>query len=726
MITSTGQQVLELSGNGLPSGLRLSPAGDSEIIPVGVNQVFLTNGIHQQIGAPTRPVCTVNPPTAPRTLTASPTNVSGQVKLTWSAPASDGGAQVTDYVIQRSANGTSGWATVGDGVSTATTSMVTGLTNGTRYYFRVLAKNAAGNSAWSNIANNIPRTVPSEPRTLTATPTNVSGQIRLSWLLPAVTGGTPVTDYIVQRSPNGTTGWATITEGVSTATSYTVNALTNGTRYYFRVLAKNLAGNSPVSNTANNIPRTMPSAPRTLAATPTNLSGQIRLAWLAPASNGGSAVTDYIIQRSPNGTSGWVTIIDGVRGTTGYVVPGLTNGTRYDFRVLAHNAAGNSASSNIAINIPRTVPSAPRSLTATTGPGRVTLRWIAPASSGGAAITDYVIQRSPNGTTAWVTINDGVRATTGYVVTGLTNGTRYYFRVLAKNTAGTGPSSNVVNAIPRTVPSAPRTLTATPNNMSGQMRLTWLAPASNGFSAVTDYIVQRSPNGSSGWVTVNDGVQATTGYTVTGLVNGTRYYFRVLAHNAAGNGLSSNVVNQIPRTVPGAPRLRAYPGTARVALTWTPPTSTGGTPITRYAVHRSTSPTTGWVYLTTTAAPTSRSFNAMGLRNGVRYYFRIVAINGAGVGAWSAYVSAVPTATAGSGYYFADCNDVRRAGAAPLRRGQAGFRTALDVDLGRLDGIACEVDSPCPAGSDFITFEDNNANDVFDAGDTPTCGPIVA
>ena len=77
-------------------------------------------------------------------------------------------------------------------------------------------------------------------------------------------------------------------------------------------------------------------------------------------------------------------------------------------------------------------------------------------------------------------------------------------------------------------------MTAAPTNLSGQVRLSWLLPASNGGSAITDYIIQRSPNGTSGWVTINDGVRTTTTYTVTGLANGTRYYFRVLARNAAG------------------------------------------------------------------------------------------------------------------------------------------------------------------------------------------------
>jgi hypothetical protein len=293
---------------------------------------------------------------------------------------------------------------------------------------------------------------------------------------------------------------------------------------------------------------TVPTAPRSLAAAP-GASGQVKLTWLAPLSNGGSAITDYIVQRSTNATSGWTTIADGVRVTTGYTVTGLTNGTRYYFRVLAKNAAGNSPWSNTANAIPRPLPSAPRTLTAapTNVSGRVRLSWLLPASNGGSAITDYIIQRSPNGTSSWVTINDGVRTTTTHTVTGLANGTRYYFRVFARNAAGTGAASNVANAIPRTRPSAPRTLTAAATTVSGQVRLSWLLPASNGGSAITDYIIQRSPNGTSSWVTVNDGVRTTTTYTVTGLTGGTRYHFRVQARNAAGIGAASNVVNAVPR-----------------------------------------------------------------------------------------------------------------------------------------------------------------------------------
>ena len=257
---------------------------------------------------------------------------------------------------------------------------------------------------------------------------------------------------------------------------------------------------------------------------------------------------------------------------------------------------------------------------------------MAPSSNGGAAVTDYVIQRSVSGG-SWVTITDGVRTTTTYTVTGLTQrdplllpGVRHERRrqlgVLEhrqRHPAHRADSSALVDGV------ADRTC---------QVRSVWRGRHRRRTA------VQRSPTTSSNalsgtsWVTITDGVRTTTSYTVTGLSNGTRYYFRVLAKNAAGTGPSSNVVNQIPRTVPSAPRtLTATPSSGRVVLRWTPPASTGGAPITRYAIQRSTSPTSGWVNISTTIPATARSFTATNLRNGTRYYFRIAAINAAGMGA---------------------------------------------------------------------------------------------
>jgi len=80
----------------------------------------------------------------------SGTSGNSQVSVSWTAPASNGGAAITDYVVQYSTSASSGFATFSDGTSTATTATVTGLTNGTSYYFKVAATNSVGTGNFSD------------------------------------------------------------------------------------------------------------------------------------------------------------------------------------------------------------------------------------------------------------------------------------------------------------------------------------------------------------------------------------------------------------------------------------------------------------------------------------------------------------------------------------------------------------------------------------------------
>ncbi len=182
---------------------------------------------------------------------------------------------------------------------------------------------------------------------------------------------------------------------------------------------------------------------------------------------------------------------------------------------------------------------------------------------------------------------------------------------------------------------------AAATNVSGQIRLTWVVPASTGGSAITDYIIQRSPNGSSSWATINDGVRSTTGYTVTGLANGTRYYFRVFARNAAGQSPASNVVSGIPRTitVPGAlSYFDVYSDYSGFYLYWGDPVSTGGSPLTEFVIQYYDYDDGSWLTLGY-AEPWQRDefVDAPGYGCG---RFRIAAVNAVGVGPYSAPVEA--------------------------------------------------------------------------------------
>ena len=107
------------------------------------------------------------------------------------------------------------------------------------------------------------------------------------------------------------------------------------------------------------------------------------------------------------------------------------------------------------------------------------------------------------------------------------------------------------------VPGAPTGLKLTPGN--GSLTATWTAPSNNGGSAITGYRFGISPDGTN-WTTLTHAT--TTSRVVNGLRNGTRYYVRVQALNAAGNSASQVSSTPSPARCPRPRgRLRRPPAT---------------------------------------------------------------------------------------------------------------------------------------------------------------------
>ena len=271
---------------------------------------------------------------------------------------------------------------------------------------------------------------------------------------------------------------------------------------------------------------------------------QVQLSWTAPGSDGGAAITGYRIEVSSGGS--WtVAVADTGATATSRLMTGLTNGTGYQFRVAAINTAGvGPASADSTPITPRTVPGAPTGVSGIPGDAQVQLSWTAPGSDGGAAITGYRIEVSSGG--SWtVAVADTGATATSRLMTGLTNGTGYQFRVAAINTAGVGPASaDSTPMTPRTVPGAPTGVSGIPGD--AQVQLSWTAPGSDGGAAITGYRIEVSSGGS--WtVAVADTGATATSRLMTGLTNGTGYQFRVAAINTAGVGPASEPSAALPR-----------------------------------------------------------------------------------------------------------------------------------------------------------------------------------
>jgi hypothetical protein len=214
---------------------------------------------------------------------------------------------------------------------------------------------------------------------------------------------------------------------------------------------------------------------------------------------------------------------------------------------------GGTGVTTVTIVNPATVPGAPTAVTATSGGSQsATVSFTAPAANGGDPVNYYTVTASPGGQTATGTGSP-------ITVTGLTDGTAYTFTVTATNSVGTGPASAPSNSVSPgvSVPGAPTALTATAGNT--KVTLAWTAPATNGGSAITGYWVYvGTASGAESATPVNQAAATAASYAVTGLTDGTKYYFKVKAQNAAGTSAASNEASAIPSPV----NFTAKPGTA--------------------------------------------------------------------------------------------------------------------------------------------------------------------
>jgi hypothetical protein len=228
-------------------------------------------------------------------------------------------------------------------------------------------------------------------------------------------------------------------------------------------------------------------------------------------------------------------------GATSLAVTGLTNGTSYTLQVRALNVAGASAYSAMSnAVVPKAVPGAPTIGTATAGNATATVYWAAPASTGGSPITSYTIRVYRLG--AVVSTKTAASTARSLVLTGLGNGSSYSFTVAAVNAIGTGPFSAMSNSvIPKGAPWAPVIGTATAGVASATAR--WSAPASNGGSPITSYLVRTYRAG----VLINTKQVAATArsLTLTALIKGQPHRFTVAAVNAIGTSGYSAASNTV-------------------------------------------------------------------------------------------------------------------------------------------------------------------------------------
>ncbi len=472
--------------------------------------------------------------------------------------------------------------------------VVSGLTSGETYYFRIRTTSTDGANTFGN---EVSVTLP----TVTLTVNGNDGWFGFEWVYDGPTDGAVSwqLEWIRLSDRNGEGRWLDLPGGVALR-AYSYSA-TNGETGIFRVRLVGPGGRTTIaSSTVNNqgwveatpraaTPTLVSTASRTLAVTP---GGTVNACFNLLSVTAGD--TTYLEARPgqtavaqhaalSHGTHG-VRIssnVDGVRTEVGqnlYPCAALGVGVhtvRWHWK--GHDGtAATEASTSTTFTVVQ-VPDRTKDLSANPvsgKPGEIFLRWRDPIESG---ITwEYQYKEGAGSYGAWTAASlqsTGIPDTLGTTVTGLKPGTTYTFQVRARNDGGAGAASAEESAttVAPLVPAAPTGFAASPG--STKVWLTWTDPED---ASITGWEYQQKAGGGSygSWTAVTGSTATTTHVEVTGLTNDTAYAFKLRAVSDAGNGTASAEQT----ATPGAQVAAVLTGTAGADgahdLTWT--TTSGG------------------------------------------------------------------------------------------------------------------------------------------------------
>ncbi|XVU24635.1 fibronectin type III domain-containing protein [Actinoplanes sp. CA-054009] len=394
-----------------------------------------------------------------------------------------------------------------------------GLVHGHQYEFKVTGANQGGEGpASGTVRVTSVGGLPQPPSGLSASAGD--GQVTLRW----TAGPTANVYYWIEMRPAGGT-WQRLQYPVTTCCAFTVQLLSNGTTYEFRLRSTNVSGDSSASNTATARPLPpLPQPPSGLTASPGN--GQVTLRWTAsPSPN----VYYWIEMRSSGGS--WRRLEYPVTTCCAFTVQLLSNGTTYDFRLRSTNLAGDSGVSGTATARPMPpIPQAPSGLTATAvGDQAAKLTWT--ASPTGSVY--YWIYYKTSEQSAWTKALYPYGGCCTFTMELLTPGKTYQFQLRAENLSGySGPSNTASTTLTITAPGTPTDVRAVPQLSSSAVRVSWDA-----VSRATGYSVQVRPCRGGSWQLV--------GFMITGtsyMVNGAAgcYLYRAIADRFGKQGPASN------------------------------------------------------------------------------------------------------------------------------------------------------------------------------------------
>uniref|UniRef100_A0A3B4THA2 Titin n=1 Tax=Seriola dumerili TaxID=41447 RepID=A0A3B4THA2_SERDU len=460
----------------------------------------------------------------------------------------------------------------------------------------------------------------------------------LSWGPPQEIGGANITHYVVEKRETSRLAW-TLVKGDVTKTYFKVTGLLKGNEYIFRVLAVNKHGlGEALESEAIKVtdPYTFATAPASVDVT-TITGDSMTLTWCKPASDGGSPITGYVIERREKTGMRWVRVNRDpvVECTT--VATKLRKGCEYDFRVYAENAAGLSPPSEPSATFramdPLVVPSRPtKPKIVSSTKDSVSIVWKPPTNDGGAPILGYTVEyRDYVHKPEWV---EAIPLTKSleFTIKGLKTDAEYEFCVKTINKVGSSVRSLYSDA------AAAMDRTSEPSfDVDIEMRKVHLVKHSTAFTLNVPF--KGKPVPSVDWT--KEGVDLKVRGTIESTDSSTSLTIEKATRNDSGeysvtieSPLGKATLPMIVKVLdsPGPPVNVKVSAVTRdsATLTWEAPENDGGDAVKAYHVEKREASKKAWVCVTSNCH--ALTYKVEDLQEGAIYYFRIIGENEYGVG----------------------------------------------------------------------------------------------
>lgn len=555
-----------------------------------------------------------------------------RVDLKWNPPKNDGGAPITGYIVEKKDKNSSHWEPVLETKSSKPEATVEGLEKGKQIQFRVRAVNKAGPSE------------PSDPTQMhTVKERHLAPKINRDNLQPITirSGAMAKLDVEISGEPPPTIVWTfegkklfddvnTKIENPDYESHVQIRNMTRAQTGVYTITAENESGKDVAQVQINVLDRpAKPEGP--LEVSDVHATG-CKLAWRPPKDDGGCPLENYLVEKKDIATGRWVPVTRVKPDQTELDVTGLDAGKKYEFRVKAINAEGESDAldtdkSTLAKN-PYEEPGQPGLPTIEDyDKDFVDLKWEPPIRDGGAPITGYIIEKKDKYNPNWVEAAQVLGNVCQGKVKGLHEGDKYEFRVRAVNKAGPGAPSDSTGphlAKPRFLkPQIDRTNFQTVTVKVGQM-------------VFFDVNVIGEPAPKTVWKFNNQELQTdqiynindidyNTKFTLNRATRKTRGIYTLTATNSSGSDEATVEIKVLGKpSKPKGPLEVSNIHKEGCTLKWKPPEDDGGCPIECYEIEKMDEETGRWVPCGKSKEP---NLDVTNLVPGKKYKFRVRAVN---------------------------------------------------------------------------------------------------